>query len=58
MKKKKDRVVMGTYLRYKPVDELRHWHYCDGCGKRFSELVMVWIDTQGWLCAKCQLKIS
>jgi hypothetical protein len=35
MKKKKGRVVMGTFLTYKPVEELKHWQYCDGCGKRF-----------------------
>jgi hypothetical protein len=58
MKKKKGRVVMGTFLRYKPVEELKHWQYCDGCGKRFSELAMVWIDAQGWLCARYQRRIS
>lgn len=49
--------VMGTVVRYKPAAEFKHWRKCDGCGKRFSELNMVWIDAQGWLCAGCQLKI-
>ena len=48
---------MGTVVRYKPAAEFKHWRKCDGCGKRFSELNMVWIDAQGWLCAGCQLKI-
>lgn len=46
--------AMGTVLRFKRTDELRHWRYCDSCGRRFSELAMVWIDTQGWLCGECQ----
>ncbi len=57
MKKKRGRVVMGTFLRYRDVAEGKHWRYCDGCGKRFSELDMVWIDTQGWFCGKCQLRL-
>lgn len=56
-KRKSGRVVMGTFLRYKPVDELRHWRYGDGCGRRFSRLVMVWIDRRGRLCVHCQRRI-
>jgi len=28
-KRREIRAVMGTYLRYKPIEELKHWHYCD-----------------------------
>ncbi len=58
MKKKKLSEVMRTFLRFRPTAELRRWRVCDGCGKRFSEQKMVWIDTQGWLCGECQMKIS
>ena len=57
MKRKKGTLVMVTFPRFKPVDELKHWRYCDGCGKRFSELDMVWIDTQSWFCGKCQARL-
>ncbi len=57
MRKKRSRTVMGTFLRYRDVAEGKHWRYCDGCGKRFSEQDMVWIDTQGWFCGKCQLRL-
>ncbi len=57
MKGKKHGSAMGTVLRFKPADEFRHRRPCDGCGKRFSELDMVWIDAQGWSCDECQKKI-
>jgi len=28
-KRREIRAVMGTYLRYKPIEELKHWQYCD-----------------------------
>ncbi len=58
MRRKKLKLAMWTYLRYRPISELRHWRSCEGCGKRFSEQEMVWIDTEGWLCSKCQKKIA
>jgi len=57
MKKKKLPQAMGTILRYKLADELKHWRHCDRCGKRFSEQYMVWVDSMGWSCADCERKI-
>ena len=57
MKRKRLPLGMRDHLS-RPSAEMRQWQLCDGCGKRFSQLDMVWIDTQGWLCGKCQKKIS
>ena len=60
MRKKKRKVgsAMSRVLRFRPTDELKHWNSCDSCGKRFSELDMVWIEKQGWLCGECQKRIT
>ncbi len=58
MRSKKLKLAMWTYLRFRSISELRHCRSCEGCGKRFSEQDMVWIDTEGWLCSKCQNKIA
>ncbi len=58
MKRKKLKLSMADHLSFKSPAETRHWRYCDGCGRRFSERDMVWIDIQGWLCGKCQRKIA
>ena len=49
-------LAMSDHLRSKSAAETRHWRYCDGCGKRFPERDMIWIDIQGWFCGKCQKK--
>ncbi len=51
-------LAMSDIHGLKSAEVMRHWRYCDGCGKRFSERDMFWIDIQGWLCGKCQGKIS
>ncbi len=58
MKKKKLKLSMTTFLRFRAQSEMKHRRSCGACGKRFSEQDMVWIDTQGWLCNDCQKKIA
>ena len=48
---------MSDHLGVESAAEIKHWRFCNVCGKRFSEQYIIWIDGIPF-CGECQKKIT